>query len=95
MKRLAMLAVSIYVAGSSSPTVIDLGGDHWMDIIVEKRTCMEDFACPSSTAIPTAVPVSTGPFILKASTGTNCYSVPYINPNGTIPKSPADWVKCP
>lgn len=49
-------------------------------------------ACPQE--VPAAPAVSTGPYILKAATG-DCYALPYVNPNGTIAKSPMDWVPCP
>lgn len=95
MKQLILLAISIYVAGASSPTVVDVGGDNWVDIIVGRKTCLEDMPTGYATPLPCVEPaLSTGPYVLKATSG-DCYRVPYINPNGTLPKSPADWVSCP
>lgn len=92
MNRLAMFIVTVTVGSS---TIVNIPGDNYFAII--PKTCSEEGVGISTTpvpCVPAAPVVSTGPFILKAGSG-DCYRIPYINPNGTIPKTPADWVVCP
>lgn len=88
MKRLVMLIVTITV-GASSTTVINIPDGSWLAVVPKETICPE-VGC--STATPTAVAVSTGPFILKATSG-DCYRVPYLNPNGSC--GPTTYMTCP
>lgn len=86
MKRLAMLLLTVVSIGSSTITVDD---DHWLAIV--PRSCAED-------GTPTVCPppaVTTGPYTLRVSTQPNsdCYSIPFVNPNGTC--AAGKWVACP
>lgn len=47
-----------------------------------------------STPVVAVPAISTGPYILKATSG-DCYKMDYVNPNGTPSKSPLSWVPCP
>lgn len=77
---------------SGTGTVINLPPDAQFQIIPATPTlCPECVNLSTETFPPT---ISTGPFMFKATDGTDCYTEPYINPNGTWPEA-ATWTVCP
>lgn len=74
---------------SETGTVIQLPEDAQFVILPATPTICPDTACPAQ-----APSISTGPFIFQATDGTDCYTEPYINPNGTWPEA-ATWAVCP
>lgn len=104
MKRLShfLFAVLIYQASESTatfPTDIDrvqLTNQTYLALELIPRTCAKDLGISTTPVACVQGPpvVSTGPFILKAGSG-DCYRAEGINPNGTMLKSPLDWVACP
>lgn len=89
MKPLAMLVVILSTAPFSSQAWWIAFGP--MDPVASSGTVVA-VDCGTPTVVVPAL--STGPFTLKAVSG-DCFSIPFINNNGTLPKSPADWVRCP
>lgn len=86
MKRLAMLIITLSVVDSTQTIISDPNSDT-VEVVIFKKTCYEDE--PRPCLMPA---LSTGPYVLKATSG-DCYKVPYINPNGTLPAT--TWVTCP
>lgn len=109
LKRIGLLIIAFNVAGST-PMVLNIPGDpvcnvinlppgqsYWMafaPMTTDESTSTAK--CPVCPVCPIAGPdLSTGPWIHKARTGPDCFSLDYINSNGTVPKSPLDYKKCP
>lgn len=74
---------------SGTGTVIQLPEDAQFVILPATPTICPDTACPAQ-----APSISTGPFIFQSPTTQDCYTEPYINPNGTWPEA-ATWAVCP
>lgn len=95
MNRLAMFVVgtAVYLS-SGAQTVFYVPPDTQFIMMPSTPT-----VCPevdvSTPCVQTALAVSTGPFIMKAKDSPDCYSQPYMNPNGTFPLNPGKWVPCP
>jgi hypothetical protein len=88
MKLLALFAITVSVGSS---TIVNLAGDNYLAII--PKTCSDDVEVSTKAVCPPPV-ISTGPYILKSPSG-DCWSIPFIQNNGTLPKIPADWKTCP
>lgn len=107
MKRLAMLGIGFTLSFSSgnpmglsldissgTPLIINLQDSAQFQMIPTTVTICPTISTTPVPCVQTPPVVSTGPFILKAGSG-DCYRAEGINPNGTMLKSPLDWVVCP
>lgn len=94
MKPLAMMAIAMTVV--STGTVIEIPDK--MVVAIFSQTCLDSVAgapvVDCGTAAVAVPALSTGPFILRASNGIDCYKLPFVNPNGTPSQPRFDWVKC-
>lgn len=88
------LAIALEISGSSS-TFINVPDHYYVAFIPHNEPCYEPAEISTTQVVVVPVPVilSTGPIIMKARTSSDCYEIPYVNSNGTLPA--ATWVRCP